>query len=86
MQLSKSYRKWYSNIPNWHIGKLIILWLIDALILISSLLKERENSITEYRPGDYSSSIGGWLILSIPVIVISWKWMGSKEKPEAKRD
>lgn len=82
MELGKMCSNWYQSIPNWHFGKLILIWVVDIFVLILMLLEERKSSIIIGEPGNYSESIGGWLFLSIPVILITWKWIGSKEKKE----
>jgi len=83
MELVKRCRNWYQNVPNWHVGKLIILWVVDIFVLVSMLLEERKTSIIGFQPGDYSGCIARWLFISIPVIIITWKWMGSKERKDS---
>lgn len=63
-------------IKNWHIGKIILLWVWGILLafLGFNILESVEHFVVGY------ILIG--LILGIPFIisVITWKWLSGKEK------
>lgn len=61
-------------IRHWHPAKLGIIWLIDlALLLILWLLASPNEE-------DQALAILVWLILSIPVFIITWKWASVREQ------
>jgi hypothetical protein len=57
-------------IRDWHYGKLILLWAIVVFCLYF-LINSDAQGIT----------IFFWcLILSIPVVIVTWKWLSGREK------
>ena len=72
------FRNWYQSIPKWHAGKLILVWGVDILILVAMILSEREYAGPSGNP-KYSDQIGLWLLFSLPVVIITWKWLGKRE-------
>jgi Na+/melibiose symporter-like transporter len=61
-------------IRHWHPLKLGIIWLIDfALLLILWLLASPKKE-------DQALAILVWLIVSIPVFIITWKWASVRER------
>lgn len=61
-------------IRHWHPIKLGIVWFIDlAILLILWLL------VSPYRRDDQALVIFVWLVLSIPALVVTWKWASDRE-------
>lgn len=56
---------------HWHPLKIILIWGIDLLVLLA--LWEAES------PRHRAEAILIWLVLSIPVFVITWRWAGARE-------
>ena len=79
------FREWYQNIPKWHAGKLILVWGVGILILVAMILSEREYA-GPYGSPKYSDQIGLWLLFSLPVIIITWKWLGKREEQKPERN
>lgn len=72
-------KEWYSTIPNWHLGKICMLWIIDTVILVAILLSARESAFPNQVVANYSDPLSGWLIFSTPLIVITWKWLSHRD-------
>jgi hypothetical protein len=58
---------------DWHFGKIILLWVIDLFVLLFLYLLYNYNF-------DKAAPMLLWFILSIPAIMITWKWLTSREK------
>jgi hypothetical protein len=58
-------------VRHWHPLKIILVWGIDLLVLLA--LWEAES------PRHRAEAILIWLVLSIPVFVITWRWAGARE-------
>ena len=58
-------------VRHWHPLKIILVWGIDLLVLLA--LWEAES------PRDRAEAILIWLVLSIPVFIITWRWAGARE-------
>ncbi len=61
-------------IRHWHPIKLGIIWLIDLALFRALWLLA-----SPHRGDDKALVIVVWLVLSIPVFVITWKWAGGRE-------
>src|SRR5712692_11148715 len=76
---------------NWHVGKILLLWAVDLLILGMVLWWG------SYRPGrtsfwggdDTAASyippyreFGVWLVLSLPLVVLTWRWLTWRERQQ----
>jgi hypothetical protein len=59
-------------IRNWHPGKIALIWVIDLAILLALW------SLVAYGE-DKALMVFVWLILSIPVFVITWRWLSGRE-------
>jgi len=59
-------------IKDWHSGKIGLLWGIDLILLIGMYSGQP-------RAGGKGGAVLAWLIISIPLFVITWKWLTSKE-------
>ena len=70
---------------NWHVGKILLLWAVDLLILgmvlWGSYRPEGENpfgsSTGAYIP---RKEFGIWLVLSLPLFVLTWRWLTWRER------
>lgn len=64
-------------IRHWHPIKLGIVWLIDLALFLSLSL-----FISPDRSEGQALVIIIWLILSIPVFIVTWKWASGRELEE----
>ena len=69
------------NIPRWHYGKLILLWAWGAVLTVFALYLLQEISSERFVAG--TLLILAVLAIPIALSVITWKWLGGKERPEA---
>ncbi len=61
-----------SRIRRWHAGKLWMLWGIAAILLFTIY-----DSVAYV---DRSQALLTWLVLCVPLILITWIWFGGREK------
>lgn len=64
----------YMAIRHWHPLKLVLIWVVALLVLV--ILWEAES------PRHHAEAIFIWLILSIPVFIITWKWASARESKQ----
>ena len=57
----------------WHPGKIALMWFIDLVLLFGMYPTGR------VRSSDQTVIVIFWLVLSIPVFVITWRWLSSQE-------
>jgi len=65
----------------WHPGKIALMWFIDLVLLFGMYPTGR------VRSSDQTVIVIFWLVLSIPVFVITWRWLSSletKQTPDKK--
>lgn len=58
-------------LKDWHPGKLILLWL-GAAVLLVLLLAAKAGRCAD-------SSILLWAVISVPVAIATWRWFGYRE-------
>lgn len=59
------------GVQSWHPGKIALLWVIDlAVFFILWLL---------YQSYEKAEAVIVWLILSIPVFALTWRWLSRRE-------
>jgi hypothetical protein len=61
-------------IRHWHPLKLGIIWFVDLILFLALWFLA-----APYRGDDKVLVILVWLILSLPVFVITWKWASGRE-------
>lgn len=61
-------------IRHWHPIKLGIVWLIDLALFLSLSLEISNEG------GSQAMAIIIWLILSIPLLIVTWKWASGREQ------
>ena len=59
----------------WHPGKIILMWFLD-LVFLFGLYPTTGRGV---RSEDQFLAVIVWLVLSIPVFVITWRWLSSQE-------
>jgi len=63
-------------IKKWHVGKIVIVWVVDVLVLIWAIAV----------PDDMrKDAMGIWLALSVAAAVITWRWFSGREQTGPKR-
>ena len=60
------------QIRAWHPGKIAMLWFF-AIVVLGSMLWNQG-------PARVEDALIGSLIICFPVIVITWIWLGGREK------
>jgi len=56
-------------VRGWHPGKIILMWFLDLVLLFGIYPQS----------SDKFGVVIVWLVLSIPVFVITWRWLSSRE-------
>jgi len=59
----------------WRPGTIFLVVFLDLVLLFVMYPRSR----VRVRGGDPFSAVIGWLVLSIPVFVILWRWLNSRE-------
>jgi hypothetical protein len=59
-------------IKDWHTGKIGLLWGIDLVLLLGMYSGQP-------RAGGRGQAVLAWLIISIPVFVVTWKSLTARE-------
>ncbi len=57
---------------DWPPGKITLLWAIDLVLLLGMYSGQA-------RAAGKAQAVLTWLIISIPVFVITWKWLTARE-------
>jgi hypothetical protein len=63
-------------IEQWHVGKIVLLWAWGfalCIVLIQIIIRT-----TNFVPG--FALIGALLVILLTLSVITWKWLGAKER------
>ena len=77
---------------NWHVGKILLLWAVDLMILgmvLWGLYRPARKSLW----GDYDEAyipykeFGVWLVvLSLPLVVLTWRWLTWRERQQGSEN
>ncbi len=59
----------------WLPGQIVLMWFLD-LVLLFGLYPTRARSWQQ------TEAVLTWLVISIPVFVITWRWLNSQETKE----
>ncbi len=71
------------GIRNWHPGKIFVLWVLDFSLLLMLWEPCPRRSVFGTFGGSrcsHTDEVLLWLLLSIPVIVITWRWASARER------
>ena len=58
--------------PGWHPGKIALMWFLDLVLLFGMYP-------TRARSSQQTEAVVGWLVFSIPVFILTWRWLSSQE-------
>lgn len=74
-----------SGIRHWHWGKIVMLWawggLIVALLLSAFLSQKADVDV-----GLSSVTLVGSLVILVALSIVTWIWLGGKDRSPASRD
>lgn len=76
---------------NWHVGKILLLWAVDLMILGMVLwgasrpvLHDSLWDKTPYMtPAPFlATELGVWVVVSLPLVVLTWRWLTWRERQQ----
>ena len=65
------------SVRDWHPGKIGLLWFVYLGLLVAFL-----GSAASYGGTDILLAFFIWLVLAVPALVITWRWLSGREKNE----
>jgi hypothetical protein len=68
------------KIPNWHPGKLIILWSWGGLVAALGMTHFLSGSVSA-SPGLHLASFFIALVILLALSAVTWHWLSGREKP-----
>jgi hypothetical protein len=62
-----------TRIPEWHPGKLVIIWLAAAVLFYALVFET-------FPFWERTQALAVWAVLVVPAVVITWKWFSGRER------
>jgi hypothetical protein len=72
-----------ARIGSWPLSSIIGLWVLEGVILLSSLVMTAQYSYGRGSHFDFPSALGWWLMFLVPGLILTWIWVKAREAKRA---